>query len=122
MAKPRPAAARPTNSRESDESLRARGFNPFLRPEHTKDGDEFTLTGFNYRHRDGNQICVTVMKPDTGDEFTLGIREGSPDHNHFYKAFGASFTDWHPGTVTVAISQGRTPGTAFVNVKAVTAR
>ena len=120
--KPRPAQS-PTNGRESDESLRLRGFSPFLRPDHVIEGEELFLTGFNYRHRDGTQICVTVSKPD-GSEYVLGIREGSPDHSKFFKAFGAAFADWAPGSVTVTIGKGNRPGAdvSFVNVREVTAR
>jgi hypothetical protein len=119
-ASPRPTAG---PARESDESLRNRGFNPFLRPDHTGDGEEFILTGFNYLHRDGSQICVTVMNAK-GESFALGIRKGSPDHNKFFSAFGMDYEAWSPGVVTVSISKGTRPGTdvSFVNVASVTAR
>ena len=124
MAKSRPTSNNGT-TRETDEALRTRGFNPFLRPEHVKEGDTLALTGFNYPHRDGSQTCVTVQKGDTGEQFTLGVRKGSPDHRAFFEAFGTNDPDkWAPGFVTVTIGKGTRPGADvfFVNVKTVTAR
>jgi hypothetical protein len=119
---PPAAAGKPAPSRESDDSLRARGFTPFLRPEHVGDGETLSLTGFNYKHRDGEQICVTVANAD-GVEFVLGIREGSPDHKKFFNAFGPEYSGWVPGEVVVKIGTGSKPGAKpvqFVNVAAVT--
>lgn len=101
--------------RISDEQMRARGMTPFLRPEHvSKDIPEFRMTGFNRKGNDGQFLC-DVERGD-GDIFTLGIREGSPDHRVLFNAFGGDYTRW-TGTVAVKIVNGRQAGTQFVNVE-----
>ena len=122
----RPAPARPADrsTAEIDQQIRDKGKNPFLRPEHTTEGEELALTGFNFMGKVG-QFCVTVQRMTDGTKFTLGIREGSPDHERFYEAFGSNdYRTWAPGSVTITIGKGSRPGAdvSFVNVKAVTAR
>jgi hypothetical protein len=124
MRKPAPNRPSERTSAEVDQQIREKGKNPFVRPEHVIDGEELSLTGFNYLGKDG-QFCVTVQKMTDGTKFTLGIREGSPDHEKFFEAFGTNdFHAWAPGSVTVTIGKGSRPGTdvSFVNVKAVNSR
>lgn len=101
--------------RMDDADLRAKGFDPFLRPEHTKDGESFELTGFNSidRQNPREQFKVQVRNAK-GETFMLGIREGSPDHRIVHTALGGNYREWR-GSVTVTIADG-TKGGKFVNV------
>lgn len=112
---PSPDAPRP---RVSDDELRQRGFTPFLRPEHTTEGDVLALTGFN-SIRDANterEQILCEVETEGGQKFTLGIRQGSPDHRVMHHALGASWRMWK-GSVTITLADGRKGG-RFCNVKA----
>lgn len=108
---------RPTRERESEQSMRDRGITPFIRPEHVHDGEWLKLTGFNAireRNTDREQFTCEVEN-ENGTVFTLGIRNGSPDHRILHRRFGADFRSW-VGAVQVTIGEGRKGG-SFVNVK-----
>ena len=89
--------------------------NPFLRPEHVKDGEALKLTGWSRLSPDQTQIIVEVEN-ERGALFDLGIREGSPDHKIMFKAFGRDWRKWPTGGILVSIVEGRKEGTSFVNI------
>ena len=100
--------------RPSDEEIRARGFSPFLRPEHTVEGEIFQLTGWTNKHTDGRQIIVEVEN-SKGLTFSLGVRIGSPDHRVLFKALGVDWALW-AGSIIVTIVDGQRNNMKFVNV------
>jgi hypothetical protein len=96
--------------------LREQGFTPFLRPEHTREGEWFRLTGFN--QDDGNQIKVEV-ESEVGAAYTLGVRKGSPGHRIMHRTFGPGPASWANGGVQIKLVPGtRGDGVVFVNVAA----
>jgi len=107
-------ATPPSARRLSDDQVRERGMNPFLRPEHTKDHEPFKLTGWKRQNAEKDQIIIEVEN-ERGAIFDLGIREGSPDHRKLWKAMGADWRSW-TGGITVQIVAGKLAGTKFVNV------
>jgi hypothetical protein len=114
------STTKPATPRKTDAEVRSAGFSPFLRPEHTGDGNMLTLTGWNRESPDKRQWFVEVQD-DQGQTFDMGIRKDSPDHRQLFKAFGPDPIKWVGGTVTVTIKAGRDAGTSFVNIAAVTA-
>ena len=94
--------------------MRAEGFTPFLRPEHTKSGAAFSVTGWNTEHRDGKQYIVEVMDED-GQKFSLGVRKGSPDHRVLHQALGPDPFKWKGGLI-VEFRKGNIGDMEFVNV------
>lgn len=111
---PNPNAPRP---RVSDEELRKKGFTPFLRPEHVTEGDIAMLTGFN-SIRDANtekEQILCEIELENGHKFTLGVRQGSPDHRILHHALGHNWRMWR-GSVGITIGKGRQGG-VFCNVK-----
>jgi hypothetical protein len=77
------------------------------------------LTGFNTLRDQGTereQITCEVEN-ENGTRFSLGVRQGSPDHRILFHALGRDWRGWQ-GTVTVTIAQGRNADVSFVNVKA----
>lgn len=108
---------RPNRKKErlSDDAVRERGFNPFLRPEHVSDGESLQLTGFNTKRKSagGADQIVCEVQTEQGHTFDLGVRIGSPDHRTLHRALGSDYEKWS-GTVVVTIREGR--DTAFVNV------
>lgn len=124
----RASAAPAARPRMTDDQLRAKGFVPFLRPEHCQDGEWFQLTGFNALHMPGTereQITCEVEN-ENGNQFTLGVRQGSPDHRILHHAFGKDWRGW-AGSVQVTIADGRRRDAnnnkvQFVNVKAADTR
>ncbi len=116
---PTPVNAQPRlkPTRESDEAIRARGLTPFLRPEHVIDGEWLKLTGFNAikgRDTDDEQIICEVEN-EHGHTYSLGVRDGSPDHRILHRTLGTNPKRW-AGGVKVTIANGRTAGAKFVNV------
>lgn len=105
---------RPGAPRKTDEQVRADGFTPFLRPEHTKSGAWFSITGWNTEHRDKMQYIVEVQDED-GELFSLGVRIGSPDHRTLQKALGADWKNWRGG-LSVEFRKGNRGDMEFVNV------
>lgn len=101
----------------SSETIRRTGGIPFLRPEDTTDGEVLRLTGFNnIRDRDSDrEQIVCEVENQRGENFNMGIRIGSPDHNRLHRAMGADWRRWD-GSVIVTIAPG-TRGGSFVNVK-----
>jgi len=107
----------------SDDELRAKGFAPFLRPEHCAEGEWLMLTGFNALYKPGTeqeQITCEVEN-ENGNQFKLGIRQGSPDHRILHHAFGHDWRGWK-GSVQVTIATGKRKAddgstVKFVNVK-----
>lgn len=111
-------ATRPTATgkpRMSDDDVRSQGFNPFIRPEHVKEGQALKLTGFNRKKDIGTPREQIVCEVETaaGDTFDLGVRTGSPDHRVLHRALGSDWEKWH-GAVIVTIRQRDT--VAFVNI------
>lgn len=104
----------PNRPRKTDDQVRAEGYTPFLRPEHTKNGAAFSVTGWNTEHRDGKQIIVEVMDED-GVKFSLGIRKGSPDHRILHQALGSDWANWRGGLI-VEFRKGTVGDMEFVNV------
>jgi hypothetical protein len=100
--------------RKTDEQVRAEGFTPFLRPEHTKSGAWFSITGWNTEHRDKQQIIVEVQDED-GIKFSFGVRIGSPDHRVLHQALGADWKSW-TGGLSVEFRKGNKGDVEFVNV------
>jgi len=98
----------------TDDQIRAKDMNPFLRPEHAKNGEAFKLTGWNRQNPAKDQIIVEVEN-EQGLKFDLGVREGSPDHRKLWRALGPEWRGWRGG-VSVEIVPGRNAGTSFVNV------
>jgi hypothetical protein len=88
--------------------------NPFLRPEHTQNGEAFKLTGWVRQSPDKTQIIVEVEN-ENGAIYDLGVREGSPDHRKLFKAMGSDWRQWRGG-ILVEVGPGRQAGTSFVNV------
>lgn len=99
--------------RPDDNAMRARGFTPFLRPEHTGNGEYFRLTGFN--QDDGTQFKIEVAN-EKGDCYTLGVRKGSPSHRIMYHALGEDPLKWRGGVSIVLTPGTRGDGVVFVNV------
>jgi hypothetical protein len=117
MAKREAPASVPGKPRKTDDQVREEGFTPFIRPEHTKTGEAFRVTGWNKPHADGQQYIVEIANAK-GVEFSLGVRIGSPDHKILHKALGPDFMKWQGGLI-VEIRQGnRGTGVGFVNVAA----
>lgn len=115
----RSAATPQGNARSTDSQLREKGFVPFLRPEHVRNGEQLGLTGFNsIRDRDTarEQFACEVLN-EKGEDFLMGIRPGSPDHHKLFKALGDDWRKWR-GTVVVELGKGSRGG-SFVNVGAV---
>ena len=98
--------------RQTDEEVRSRGFNPFLRPEHCTDGELLALTGFNSQG-DGQIKCE--VQNERGETFTLGVRQGMPDHRILHHALGADWSRW-AGTVKIKHGAGREGPAQFCNV------
>lgn len=109
---------RPSGRRMDDDALREKGFDPFLRPEHCREGEAFELTGFNAIDRSNpREQFKCQVRNAKGETFTLGIREGSPDHRAMHSALGSNYREWR-GSVTVTIQSGsRDANVKFVNVK-----
>lgn len=115
---PRNAQAPLKRERESDDSIRNRGLTPFLRPEHVAEGEWLKLTGFNsVRERDTDrEQIVCEVENESGHTFSLGVRNGSPDHRVLHRTFGGDHRRWIGG-VKVTIAEGtKQRGTRFVNV------
>lgn len=108
------ASAAPGRARKTDEEVRRDGYTPFLRPEHTKSGAAFSVTGWNTEHRDKSQYIVEVMDED-GQTFSLGVRIGSPDHRVLQKALGSDWRNWKGGLI-VEFRKGKVGDMEFVNV------
>jgi hypothetical protein len=100
--------------RKTDDQVRQDGFTPFLRPEHTKNGAHFNVTGWNTAHKDGKQYIVEVQD-EAGELYSMGVRIGSPDHRILQKALGADWANWKGG-LSVQIRKGNQGDVSFVNV------
>lgn len=100
-----------------DAAMRAKGFAPFMRPEHiTHPNEWFLLTGWNVPDPAKRQIKVEIEN-DKGETFTLGVREGSPDHRLLFRTFGSNHLEWKNGSVKVKAVEGtRGDGARFVNI------
>lgn len=120
MAKTQPSRRRrQAELQETEEAMRARGVIPFLRPTHVENREWLKLTGFNARFKPGTdqeQIACEVEN-ENGTFFTLGVRDGSPDHRVLFRALGSNWKTWS-GSVQVTIVTGRNGDTQFVNVMA----
>ncbi len=110
----RPASDRPA---PDDAAMRAKGFAPFMRPEHISNPNEwFLLTGWNVAEPEKKQIKVEIEN-EKGDTFVLGVREGSPDHRLLFRTFGAETREWRNGGLKVkAVEGSRGDGARFVNI------
>lgn len=115
MAKRTPPSRVPKRAK-TDDQVREEGFTPFLRAEHTKEGEAFALTGWNKEHADGQQIICEVENAE-GTQYSLGVRKGSPDHRVLHKALGADWQNWRGG-LTVTLRAGKQGDMVFVNVAA----
>jgi hypothetical protein len=113
MAKRTPQRQPPPN----DDAIRAKGFTPFIRAEHTSDGEWFRLTGLNQLRRrdDGTEQINCEIENETGEQFTLGVRLGTPDYRKMFHALGREWRTW-TGGIAVTLQRGSRGG-IFVNVK-----
>lgn len=104
----------------TDAELRAKGFVPFIRPEHTKSGETLRLTGFNFMRERGTdkEQYVCEVQNEKGEMFNLGVRPGTPDHRALFHALGPHYANW-TGSVQISIGTGNRGG-EFVNVQRVT--
>lgn len=116
MAKRPPAE--PARTIPDDDSMRERGFAPFLRPDHlASTGEWFKLTGYNILATDKSGPYAKVeLRNERGQDFVIGVREGTPDHRQFFHAFGTmDHRAWNRGAVKVKLVTGKDQ--RFVNVE-----
>jgi hypothetical protein len=58
---------------------------------------------------------LAEIENERGEQFTLGIRLGSPDYRKMFHALGSDYRTWSGG-LSVTLQRG-SQGRVFVNVK-----
>jgi hypothetical protein len=112
---------RPTERRPppNDDAMREKGFSPFLRPEHTRENEWFLMTGWNVIGLDSKKLpqIKIELQNEQGQNFVLGVREGSPDHRILFHAFGSQdYRAWPKGAIKVKVVAGTQGDMRFINV------